>query len=150
MFSFLALFFILSTPTPAHKSKATVFLSKTYFCLQCTHWLISTALIHPDSHMLPTGEYLQAVTWRHFSVIIHVFPDVYVSPSFSRHVTDRILVSCPTPLRYLCFVFSHFFHVSSQSFKNFSNLLNVPSDVLLSLRFWFFFFFLSLFSFVIQ
>lgn len=109
MFSFLALFFILSRPTPAHKSKATVFLSKTYFCLQCTHWLISTALIHPDSHMLPTGEYLQAVTWRHFSVIIHVFPDVYVSPSFSRHVTDRILVSCPTPLRYLCFVFSHFF-----------------------------------------
>lgn len=34
-----------------------------------------TALIHLDSDMFPTGEYLQAVTQRHFSIIIPMFYD---------------------------------------------------------------------------
>ena len=90
MFSLLVLVFIPSMSTPTHRSKATVFLSKTYFCPQCTHWLISIALIHLDSHMLPTGEYLQAVTWSHFSVITCMFHDgAAYHPHFSGIRHDR-------------------------------------------------------------
>lgn len=136
MFSLLALFFILCTPTPAHESKSAVFLSKTYLCLQCTHWLIYTALIHPDSHMLPTGEYLRAVTWRHFSVMIRMFHDgAMYHPHFPGIRCDRVLVSCPIPLRYLYFFFVFLFMRVLAIIFSFSNLLNDPPDISLSLWF---------------
>jgi hypothetical protein len=99
-------------------------LTNTYFCLQCTRWLIYTALIHPDSHMLPTGGYPWAVTWRHCSVIALMFhSSVMCHPCFPGRRCVRIPAVClylkdicrPSPIPvglgfcfFVCFLIAFF------------------------------------------